>query len=115
MSTNQGYIYKINDEIQINPSGRVILPKIPENLIAKPTLVWMLNNTLRGKQKVEASYLTDGIGWKADYVATLNKDDTKADLTGWVTIDNKSGAAYKDATIQLIAGDVNRVEEDEET
>ena len=111
LSTNQGYIYKINDEIQINPSGRVILPKIPENLIAKPTLVWMLSNTLRGKQKVEASYLTDGIGWKADYVATLNKDDTKADLTGWVTIDNKSGAAYKDATIQLIAGNVNRVVE----
>ena len=113
LSTNQGYIYKINDEIHINPSGRVILPKIPENLIAKPTLVWMLNNTLKGKQKVEASYLTDGINWKADYVATLNKDDTKSDLTGWVTIDNKSGAAYKDATIQLIAGDVNRVTEAE--
>ncbi|MBU0533690.1 MAG: DUF4139 domain-containing protein [Candidatus Omnitrophica bacterium] len=109
LSTNQGYIYKINDEIHINPGGRVILPKIPENLIAKPTLVWMLNNTLRSKQKVEASYLTDGINWKADYVAILNKDDTKADLTGWVTIDNKSGAGYKDATIQLIAGDVNRV------
>ncbi len=111
LSNNEGTIYKIGDEIHINPSGRVILPKIPENLIAKPTLVWMLNNTLKGKQKVEASYLTDGIGWKADYVATLNKDDTKADLTGWVTIDNKSGTAYKDATIQLIAGDVNRVEE----
>jgi hypothetical protein len=111
LSTNQGYIYKIGDEIQINPSGRVILPKIPENLIAKPTLVWMLNNTLRKTQRVEASYLTDGIGWKADYVATLNEDDTKSDLTGWVTIDNKSGAAYKDATIQLIAGDVNRVQQ----
>jgi hypothetical protein len=111
LSTNQGTIYKIGDEIHINPSGRVILPKIPENLIAKPTLVWMLNNTLRGKQRVEASYLTDGIGWKADYVATLNEDDTKSDLSGWVTIDNKSGAAYKDATIQLIAGDVNRVQQ----
>ncbi|MCK4905522.1 DUF4139 domain-containing protein [bacterium] len=111
LSTNQGHIYKIDNEIHINPGGRVILPRIPENLIAKPTLVWMLNNTLRRRQKVEASYLTDGIGWKADYVAILNKDDTKSDLTGWVTIDNKSGAGYKDATIQLIAGDVNRVTE----
>ena len=110
LSNNQGAIYKIDNEIHINPSGRVILPGIPENLIAKPTLVWMLNNTLRRKQKVEASYLTDGINWKADYVAILNKDDTKSDLNGWVTIDNKSGAAYKDATIQLIAGDVHRVE-----
>ena len=111
LSTNQGHIYKIDNDIHINPGGRVILPRIPENLIAKPTLVWMLNNTLRRRQKVEASYLTDGIGWKADYVAILNKDDTKSDLTGWVTIDNKSGAGYKDATIQLIAGDVNRVTE----
>ncbi len=111
LSNNQGAIYKIDNEIHINPGGRVILPKIPENLIAKPTLVWMLNNTLRKKQRVEASYLTDGINWKADYVATLNEDDTKSDLTGWVTIDNKSGAAYKDATIQLIAGDVNRVQQ----
>ncbi len=109
LSTNQGHIYKIDNEIHINPSGRVILQRIPENLIAKPTLVWLLNNTLRRQQRVEASYLTDGINWKADYVVILNKNDTKSDLTGWVTIDNKSGAVYKDAVIQLIAGDVNRV------
>ncbi|MFA7158231.1 MAG: DUF4139 domain-containing protein [Kiritimatiellia bacterium] len=110
LSNNQGSIYKINNEIHINPSGRVILPRLPDNLIAKPTLVWMLKNTLEKPQKVEASYLTDGINWKADYVLVLNKDDTRSDLTGWVTIDNQSGAAYNDATIQLVAGDVNRVQ-----
>jgi hypothetical protein len=110
LSNNQGSIYKINNEIHINPAGRVILPRLPDNLIAKPTLVWMLKNTLEKPQKVEASYLTDGINWKADYVLVLNKDDTKSDLTGWVTIDNQSGAAYRDATIQLVAGDVNRVQ-----
>lgn len=110
LSNNQGSIYKINNEIHINPAGRVILPRIPDNLIAKPTLVWMLKNTMEKPQKVEASYLTDGITWKADYVLVLNKDDTKSDLTGWVTIDNQSGAAYNEATIQLVAGDVNRVQ-----
>ena len=109
LSNNQGSIYKINNEIHINPAGRVILPRIPENLIARPTLVWMLKNTLEKPQKVEASYLTDGINWKADYVLLLNQDDTKSDLTGWVTIDNQSGAAYKGATIQLVAGDVHRI------
>jgi len=109
LSNNQGSIYKINNEIHINPAGRVILPRIPENLIARPTLVWMLKNTLEKPQKVEASYLTDGINWKADYVLLLNQDDTKSDLTGWVTIDNQSGATYKDATIQLVAGDVHRI------
>ncbi len=110
LSNNKGSIYKINNEIHINPAGRIILPRIPDNLIAKPTLVWLLENTLNKPQKVEASYLTAGINWKADYVLVLNKDDTKSDLTGWVTIDNKSGAAYKDVTIQLVAGDVNRVQ-----
>lgn len=109
LSNNQGSIYKINNEIHINPAGRVILPRLPENLIAKPTLVWLLKNTLEKRQKVEASYLTDGINWKADYVLALNEDDTRSDLTGWVTIDNQSGATYKDATIQLVAGDVHRV------
>jgi len=32
------------------------------------------------------------------------------DLTSWVTLTNQSGAAYKDAHVKLIAGDVRRVE-----
>ena len=74
--------------------GRIIFPGVPENLISKPTLVWLIENSLKEQQKVEASYLTNGINWRADYVVTLNDKDTKADLSGWVTIDNKSGASY---------------------
>ncbi len=92
LSTNNGFVYQINNEIHINPPGRVILPQVPENLIAKPTLVWFLRASRAGKQKIEASYLTNQITWQADYVTVLNLDDTKADLTGWVTIDNKSGS-----------------------
>jgi hypothetical protein len=58
---------------------------------------------------VEASYLTSGITWKADYVVVLNEKDNGGDLSGWVTIDNKSGATYPSATLKLVAGDVNRV------
>jgi hypothetical protein len=61
---------------------------------------------------VEASYLTGGISWKSDYVVILNAADDRADLTGWVTIDNKSGATYKDAALKLVAGDVNRARDD---
>jgi hypothetical protein len=61
---------------------------------------------------VEASYLTGDIGWKANYVAVLNAKDTKADLSGWVTIDNRSGATYENASLKLVAGDVNRVREE---
>ena len=110
LSTQGGNIYQIGDKIHIGHYGRVLLPKIPENLIAQPTLVWMLENRFSRPQKLEASYLTSGINWKADYVAVLNKLDTMTDLTGWVTIDNRSGATYQNALLQLVAGDIHRVQ-----
>jgi len=103
LSTQGGNIFQIGDKIHIGHYGRVLLPKIPENLIPQPTLVWMLENKLSKPQKLEASYLTSGINWKADYVAVLNKSDTMTDLTGWVTIDNRSGATYQDALLKLVA------------
>jgi len=114
LSNNGGPIFKIGDEITFVHPGRIIFPEIPENLISKPTLVWLINNTLSHPQKVEASYLTNGINWRADYVVTLNDKDDKADLSGWVTIDNKSGATYKNAKLKLVAGDVNRVKDEYE-
>ncbi|MFQ6082146.1 MAG: DUF4139 domain-containing protein [Candidatus Aminicenantia bacterium] len=110
LSTNQGKIYKIGQRIVINHPGRVEFPKLPENLIAQPTLVWLLKNEYSKQQKIEVSYLTEGINWKADYVAVLNKDDTKIDLTGWVTIENRSGTTYYQANLKLVAGEVQRVQ-----
>ncbi len=114
LSNNGGPIFKINDEITFGHPGRIIFPGVPENLISKPTLVWLVENSLLPVQKVEASYLTNGINWRADYVVTLNDKDDKADLSGWVTIDNKSGAAYKNARLKLVAGDVHRVRDEYE-
>jgi hypothetical protein len=113
LSNNGGPIFQIGDEITFGHPGRIIFPGVPENLISKPTLVWLLENTLPA-QKVEATYLTDGITWRADYVVTLNEKDDRADLFGWVTIDNKSGTTYKDARLKLVAGDVNRVRDEYE-
>ncbi len=110
LSTQGGNIFQIGDKIHIGHYGRVLLSRIPENLIPQPTLVWTLENKLSRPQKLEASYLTSGISWKADYVTVLNKLDTMADLTGWVTIDNRSGATYQNALLKLVAGDVNRVQ-----
>jgi hypothetical protein len=112
LSNNGGPIFKIGDEITFGYPGRIIFPGVPEDLISKPTLVWLVESDLSRIQKVEASYLTHGINWRADYVATLNEKDDGADLAGWVTIDNKSGAAYRDAKIKLVAGDVNTVKDE---
>jgi hypothetical protein len=110
LSTQGGNIFQIGDKIHISHPGRILLSRIPENLIPQPTLVWMLENGLSKPQKLEATYLTSGINWKADYVAVLNKLDTLTDLTGWVTIDNRSGATYQNALLKLVAGDIHRVQ-----
>lgn len=112
LSNNQGQIYKINGEIYLGHPGYKILPEIPENLIAKPTLMWLYDNRIENAHNLEVSYLTDNISWKADYVVVLNEDDTSCDISGWVTLDNKSGATYKNARLKLIAGEVHRVEEE---
>jgi len=114
LSNNGGPIFRIGDEITFGHPGRIIFPEVPENLISKPTLVWLIDNNLSSVQKVEASYLTNGINWRSDYVVTLNDKDDMADLSGWVTIDNRSGATYKDAKLKLVAGDVNRVKDEHE-
>src|SRR6266496_2987121 len=110
LSTN-GPVYEINGQIHMGHHGQVVLPALPDNLVSKPTLVWLLRNAKAAAQRVEASYLTGGITWKADYVMVINPSDTRSDLTGWVTIDNKSGATYSNAALKLVAGDINRAKE----
>jgi hypothetical protein len=114
LSNNGGPIFRIGNEITFGHPGRIMFPGVPENLISKPTLVWLIDNSLSSVQKVEATYLTNNINWRADYVVTLNDRDDRADLSGWVTIDNRSGAAYRDAKLKLVAGDVHRVKDERE-
>jgi hypothetical protein len=112
LSNNEGRpVFKIGNEITFNHPGRIIFPQVPENLISKPTLVWLLDSKSTASQKIEALYLTNGITWKADYVLVLNEKDTLSGLSGWVSIDNKSGATYNNTALKLVAGDINRVKE----
>jgi hypothetical protein len=115
LANNGQPIFKIGNEITFGHPGRIIFPGVPEDLNANPTLVWMLENTLPSTQNIEASYLTNGINWRSDYVITLNDKDDRADLSGWVTLDNHSGTTYRNATLKLVAGDVNRVKDEQES
>ncbi len=83
-------------------------PALPDGLITRPTLRWMLDSK-GGDQQVELTYLTGGINWTADYIFLLANDSTSLDLNGWVTLTNGSGATFKDAKVKLVAGDVNRI------
>ena len=78
-------------------------------LIIKPTLVWLLNSDKKTKVNTEISYLTQGLNWHAEYVAILNKDESKLDLSSWVSLDNKSGKTYENTRLKLMAGDLNLI------
>ena len=110
LADNNGPVWKIDDQIVTGmPADSYRFPDLPENLYNQPTLVWMLENSGPKSQKVEASYLTNNMNWNADYVLTVARDDKSANLDGWVTLANNSGAAYKNAKLQLVAGDIHRV------
>lgn len=111
LAASSGVVLKIGDRIETGIPGRIVYPDVPANLRDRPTLVMSLDNSGAAQQDLELSYLTGGLGWKADYVAELNAGDDKLDLFGWVTLSNTSGATYRNAKLQLVAGDVNRVQE----
>ena len=105
-----GMIAEVNGKIEINPAGRVVLPSLPNGLILRPQLEWLVSNTKEGKHKSEISYLAGQLAWSSNYVALLSKDDASLDLTGWVTITNNSGTTFENAGLKLVAGDVNIVQ-----
>ncbi|MEN8686270.1 MAG: DUF4139 domain-containing protein, partial [Desulfuromonadales bacterium] len=112
LAANDGVVLQVGDRIETGVPGRLVFPDVPSNLRDRPTLVVSLENASGGEQTTELSYLTGGLGWRADYVAELHPGDTALDLSGWVTLTNRSGATYRNALLQLVAGDVNRVREE---
>jgi hypothetical protein len=111
VSYNNGPIWKIGNEYVTGlGADHMRFPELPSNLYSRPTLVWKLSNRGGPRHRIEASYLAGGLSWNADYVLTVGRDDVSADLDGWVTLTNGSGAAFRDAKLQFVAGDLNRVQ-----
>ncbi len=108
---SQGRIIQLDDgRILVDPEGTIELLERPDGLLSRPSLLWRLASERGGEHRVEARYMTEGLSWKADYVAVVNEAETEVDVTGWVTLTNHSGASYPQAGLQLIAGDVRRVQ-----
>ena len=111
LATNDGVVLKFADRIESGTPGRIAYKNVPTNLRDRPTLVVNLNAAQVATDTLELSYLTGGLNWRADYVAELSKNDDQLDLNAWVTLSNTSGTSYPNAKLQLVAGDVNRVQE----
>jgi hypothetical protein len=118
LSVNGGVVLKIGDRIEVlrqdDVPTRVIFDGIPQNLRAKPTLSVTVDSGKAGARAATLSYLTNGLSWKADYVAMFDEGPGKLDLQGWVTLTNTSGVDYPDAAVQLVAGDVNLANNEQE-
>jgi len=108
LAVEGGTVLRIDGEVVTGFGGRYVFPNVPANLVAKPTLVWLLGSE-EPKQRVEVSYLTANLTWRADYVLVLDAKDKVGDLTGWVTLTNGTGTSYPRAELKLVAGDVQRL------
>lgn len=84
-------------------------PDLPGGLITRPTLRWLIDSATGGEQTLELTYLTSGLNWTADYIVLLNSENNALDLDGWITLNNTSGASFSNATVKLVAGDINRL------
>ncbi len=111
LSATNGVVLRVGNRIETGIPGRIVYDDIPANLRDRPTLVTQINNKISTEQTIELSYLTSGLAWKADYVVELSPKEDRVDLSGWVTLTNTSGTSYNNAKLQLVAGDVNRVQE----
>ena len=109
LSNNEDQIFRIRDEVYLGHPGYKVLPSLPDDLVAKPTLAWSYSNRVKEPQELEVSYLTTDMNWTAEYALLLHPDENSSDLAGWATIENRSGTAYMDAELKLIAGNVHRV------
>jgi hypothetical protein len=113
LSFNTAPVWQIGNEIVTGlHADHIRFPELPGNLYARPTLIWSLENSGAARHRVEASYLATRLAWSADYVLTVSRDDKLADVDGWVTLTNGSGTSFRNAKLQLVAGELNRVRQE---
>src|SRR5437016_5475847 len=111
LADNNGPVWKIGNDIVTGMYAESLrFPEVPANLYERPKLLMSLEHEGERKQQVETSYLATNLAWNSDYVLTVARDDKNADLDGWVTVTNNSGTAFHNARLQLVAGDLNRIQ-----
>lgn len=109
LSNNDRPVFEVDGKIYIGNYNSLYLAQMPKGLRASPALVWLVDNKGPKQQDISVSYLANGITWQSDYVLKIDKDNQKASLAGWVTIDNQSGKSFNDVSLKLVAGDLNTV------
>ena len=90
----------------------LVFDHLPPGLADRPALSVIVDAPHAGRYTLTLSYLTVRIDWSADYVARLSPDGTTLDLTGWLTLSNRSGASFANAPTSVVAGALARLPPD---
>jgi hypothetical protein len=107
-------IIEVDGMLRFGLPGLPLFPSLADDTILKPTIHWVLNTDRSGKLNAELSYVTGGMSWKADYSMLAGEKGDQLDVIGWVTIDNQSGKTFDNARIKLMAGDVSKIQPDQD-
>lgn len=102
-------LIEVDGRLQFSLPGEPRFPGLADDTILKPTLAWGIHADKAAKIDAELSYVTGGVNWEADYNLVSPEKGDIVEFTGWVTVDNQSGKTFKDARLQLIAGDVAKL------
>jgi hypothetical protein len=115
LAVNGGVVIQVGDRIEVlrddNLPVRVIFDSIPPNLRARPTLSVTVDSSRAGTRPLTLSYLSTGLGWRADYVALFDEKLGKINMQGWITLTNSTGTTFSNTNTLLVAGDVGQVQQ----
>lgn len=109
-------LIEVSGHLQFQLPGTPIFPATTDGLLLKPTLRWQIESAKPEHFNAELDYITHGMSWQSTYNVVVpessgNASTEKADILGWVTIQNNSGTDFPQTTIQLMAGDVAKLAE----
>lgn len=103
-------IVEVNGQMRFSLPGQPLFPAIPEGTVLTPILDWTLETQKAGHVNAELSYITRQIGWEATYNVIEPAAGSALNLAAWVTIHNRSGKTFDNASVKLMAGAVHRVQ-----
>lgn len=109
LSAEEPPIFLVEGKVYAGPVEAVIYPELPSGLSARPSLGLSIENSGPARQTLELSYLTRGLSWTMDYVLVMNAGGDSAQVSGWVTLTNRSGRDYHNAHVELLAGETSDI------
>ncbi len=102
-------IIEVDGKLRFSLPGEPLFPALAGDGILKPTLTWRIAADQTAQFQAELGYVTGGMSWQAAYNLVAPEKGDLLDIVGWVTVNNQSGKVFENATVKLMAGNVNKI------